>query len=57
MAGLVVLLLAAIGCHERQNHKDGRPGHGVRDGVVIGIMMLGGDLWFETLAIPWIGFV
>jgi len=57
MAGLVVLLLAAIGGRERQNHKDGRPGHGVRDGVVIGIMMLGGDLWFETLAIPWIGFV
>jgi len=26
-------------------------------GVVIGTMTLGGDLWFETLATPWIGFV
>jgi len=47
MAGLVVLPLAAIGGHERHG-RPGRPGHGVRDGVVIGIMMRGGDLWFET---------
>ncbi len=57
MAGLVVLLLAAIGGHERQNHKDGRLATMSAYGVVIGIMMLGGDLWFETSATPRIGFV
>ncbi len=58
MAGFVVLLLAAIGGHERQHHKDGRPpGHEVRVRRGDRTMMLGGDLWFETSATPRIGFV
>ena len=57
MAGFVVLLLAAIGGHERQHHKDGSLATMSAYGVVIGTMLLGGDLWFETLATPWIGFV
>jgi hypothetical protein len=54
MAGFVALLLAAIGAHERQNHKSGRLATVSAFAVVIGTMMLAGDLWFETFAIPWI---
>ena len=54
MAGFVALLLAAIGAHERQNHKSSRLATVSAFAVVIGTMMLGGDLWFETFAIPWI---
>lgn len=54
MAGFVALLLAAIGAHERQNHKPGRLATVSAFAVVIGTMMLAGDLWFETFAIPWI---
>jgi len=54
MAGFVALLLAAIGAYERQNHKPGRLATVSAFAVVIGTMMLGGDLWFETFAIPWI---
>jgi hypothetical protein len=54
MAGFVALLLAAIGAHERQNHKSGRLSTVSAFAVVTGTMMLGGDLWFETFAMPWI---
>lgn len=54
MAGFVALLLAAIGAVERQSHRAGRLATVAGFAVVIGTMMLGGDLWFESFAIPWI---
>jgi hypothetical protein len=52
MAGFCVLMLAVIGAHGWQAQRAGRLGTVAITTVVIGTMMLGGDLWFETFAVP-----
>lgn len=54
MAGFITLMLALIGAYGHGLHKAGRLGTAAFIAAVVGTMMLGGDLWFETFAIPWI---
>ena len=54
MAGFITLMLALIGAYGHGLHKAGRLGTTAFVAAVVGTMMLGGDLWFETFAVPWI---
>ena len=54
MAGFIALMLALIGAYGHGLHKAGRLGTTAFIAAVTGTMMLGGDLWFETFAVPWI---
>jgi hypothetical protein len=52
--GLVLSLMAA---YERQAAQAGRLGLAGVTAAVVGTLFLGGDLWFETFAVPWLGDV
>lgn len=52
--GFVLLLLALIGAHGWQARRAGRFGMVALGLAVTGTMLLGGDLWFEAFAIPWV---
>ncbi len=52
MAGFVVLMLALVGAYAWQARRAGRFGLLAFGAAVVGTMMLGGDLWFETFAVP-----
>jgi len=52
--GFCVLMFALIGVHGRQAHKAGRLGTFGFSAALLGTMMLGGDLWFESFAVPWL---
>jgi hypothetical protein len=54
MAGFLALMLALVGAYGWGVHKAGRLGVIAFVTALVGTMMLGGDLWFETFAIPWI---
>jgi hypothetical protein len=54
VAGFITLMLALIGAYGHGLHKAGRLGTVAFISAVVGTMMLGGDLWFETFAVPWI---
>ncbi len=54
LAGFCVLMFALIGVHGRQAHKAGRLGTFGFSAALLGTMMLGGDLWFESFAVPWL---
>ena len=54
LVGFVTLLFALLGAHGWQAHKAGRLGAVATTTAVVGTMLLGGDLWFETFAIPWL---
>ena len=54
LAGFCTLLFALLGAHGWQAHKAGTFGMVALSTAVIGTMLLGGDLWFETFAIPWL---
>ena len=54
MLGFVALMIALIGAYGWGLHNAGRLGTVGFIGAVVGTMLLGGDLWFETFAIPWI---
>jgi hypothetical protein len=53
-AGFCVLMFALIGVHGRQAYKAGRLGTFGFSAAVLGTMLLGGDLWFESFAVPWL---
>src|SRR3954447_15246373 len=52
LVGFCVLLLAAIAVYGRQAREAGRLGVAGITAALIGTMMLGGDLWFESFAVP-----
>jgi hypothetical protein len=52
MAGFVTLMLALIGAYAWQARRAGRFGLFAVGAAVVGTMMLGGDLWFETFGVP-----
>jgi hypothetical protein len=52
--GLLVSLAAA---YQRQAQEAGLPGLIGMAAAMIGTLFLGGDLWFETFAVPWLGDV
>jgi hypothetical protein len=54
MAGFVALMFTLIGAHGRQAREAGRFGVAAVTVALVGTMMLGGDMWFEAFAIPWI---
>jgi hypothetical protein len=54
MAGFVALAFALIGAHGWQASRSGRFGVFATATALAGTMMLGGDLWFETFAMPWL---
>jgi hypothetical protein len=54
MVGFLALMVALVGAYGWGVHKAGRLGVIAFVTALVGTMMLGGDLWFETFAIPWI---
>jgi hypothetical protein len=52
--GFCVLMFALIGVHGRQARRAGRLGTFGFSAAVLGTMFLGGDLWFESFAVPWL---
>jgi hypothetical protein len=54
MLGFVALLVALVGAYGWGVHKAGRLGVVAFVTALAGTMLLGGDLWFETFAVPWI---
>jgi hypothetical protein len=54
MLGFVVLMLFVVASHEWLEAGAGRLGVAATIAAVVGTMALGGDLWFETFAVPWL---
>jgi hypothetical protein len=54
LAGFVTLMVAAVSTYLRQQARAGRFGLIAVLSAMVGTMMLGGDLWFETFAVPWL---
>jgi hypothetical protein len=54
LVGFCALMLALIATYERQAAEAGRLGLIGAVVAIVGTMLLGGDLWFETFAISWI---
>lgn len=54
LAGFCVLMFALIGVHGYQASRAGRLGTFGFSAAILGTMLLGGDLWFEAFAIPWL---
>ncbi len=54
MFGFLALMLALIGAYGWGMHKMGRFGLIAVVTAIVGTMLLGGDLWFETFAVPWL---
>ena len=54
LAGFVALLLFAVAAHGWHEARSGRMGVVATLAAVVGTMLLGGDLWFETFAVPWL---
>jgi hypothetical protein len=52
--GFVMLMLFLVADHERLEEHAGRLGITATIASVVGTMALGGDLWFETFAVPWL---
>jgi hypothetical protein len=52
--GFVALLLFVFASHAWHERSSGRLGVVATLAAVIGTMALGGDLWFETFAVPWL---
>jgi hypothetical protein len=54
LAGFVALLLFVVASHGWHEQHSGRLGVVATVVAVVGTFMLGGDLWFETFAVPWL---
>jgi hypothetical protein len=54
LAGFAALLLALIGISGRIVQSSTRFGTVAVATAVVGTFLLGGDLWFETFAVPWL---
>jgi hypothetical protein len=54
LAGFVALLLFAVASHGWHEARSGTLGVVATVAALIGTFMLGGDLWFETFAVPWL---
>jgi hypothetical protein len=52
--GFVMLMLFLVANHDRLEERTGRLGVLATIAAVVGTMALGGDLWFETFAVPWL---
>jgi hypothetical protein len=54
LLGFVMLMLFVVASHEWLEAGAGRLGVAATIAAVVGTMTLGGDLWFETFAVPWL---
>ena len=54
LAGFIVLMFALIAVYGLQAPMAGRLGVAAFALAIVGTMMLAGDLWFETFAVPWL---
>jgi hypothetical protein len=54
LAGFTALLLFVVASHGWQEARSGRLGVAATIAALVGTFMLGGDLWFETFAAPWL---
>ena len=54
LAGFVALMVALVGAYGAGLHRAGRLGLVAIVAAISGTMLLGGDLWFETFAVPWL---
>jgi hypothetical protein len=54
LAGFIVLMFALIAIYGLQAQKAGRMGVAAFAVAIVGTMMLAGDLWFESFAVPWL---
>jgi hypothetical protein len=54
LIGFCVLLFALIAVYGRQARQASRFGVVAVSVALIGTMLLGGDLWFESFAVPWL---
>jgi hypothetical protein len=54
LAGFVALLLFAVASHGWHEERSGTFGVVATVAAIVGTFMLGGDLWFETFAVPWL---
>jgi len=54
LGGFIMLMFALIGLHGLQAQRAGRLGVAAFSAAIVGTMMLGGDLWFEAFAVPWL---
>ena len=52
--GFVMLMLFLVAAHEWLETGARRLGVAATTAAVVGTMALGGDLWFETFAVPWL---
>jgi hypothetical protein len=53
LAGFIVLMFALIAVYGLENQRAGRLGVAAFVVAVVGTMMLAGDMWFESFAVPW----
>jgi len=54
LVGFILLIFALITSHAWQADKAGTFGLIATGTAIVGTMLLGGDLWFETFAVPWL---
>jgi hypothetical protein len=54
LIGFCALALVPFGAYCWHAHRSGSFGVVATYAAVVGTMLLGGDLWFETFAVPWI---
>ncbi|HEX6760842.1 MAG TPA: hypothetical protein VF086_20890 [Propionibacteriaceae bacterium] len=54
LAGFIVLMFALIAIYGLQARMAGRLGVAAFALAIVGTMMLAGDLWFESFAVPWL---
>jgi hypothetical protein len=54
LAGFMVLIFALIAAYGWQAPEAGRFGVGAFSVAIVGTMLLAGDLWFESFAVPWL---
>lgn len=54
LAGFIVLMFALIAVYGLQSQSAGRLGVAAFGLAIVGTMMLAGDLWFESFAVPWL---
>jgi hypothetical protein len=54
LLGFVALMLFLVASHEWLEAGARRLGVAATVVAVVGTMLLGGDLWFETFAVPWL---
>ena len=52
--GFVMLMLFLVANHDWLEERTGRLGVSATIAAAVGTMALGGDLWFETFAVPWL---